>query len=125
MMKGASYRMDKYNAKTGATRLGVDITAMLPIMTARVNAVTPMIVDMETRVKQECDAAGIPTHTYAAYLAFGRELFRKVSTQEISGESLAQYAAVEIAKWVARGCVQSVLQGIRGTVFSVGAPVNP
>jgi len=43
----------------------------------------------------------------------------------MSGESAAQAAAVLIAKWVARGLTQSVLQAIRTQVFNVGAPIAP
>ena len=48
-----------------------------------------------------------------------------LSRKDISGESLALEAATLIAKWVARGLEQSVLQSIRTNVFNVGAPVAP
>jgi hypothetical protein len=40
-------------------------------------------------------------------------------------EALAQEAAVLIAKWVARGLTQSVLQAIRTDVFNVASPLAP
>ena len=41
------------------------------------------------------------------------------------GALLAMEAAVLIAKWVARGLTQAVLQAIRTDVFNVAAPVAP
>jgi hypothetical protein len=43
----------------------------------------------------------------------------------VSGESLAQEAAVLVAKWTARGLTAPVLQAIRSEVFNVGAPITP
>ena len=40
-------------------------------------------------------------------------------------EALAQEAAVLIAKWVARGLTQAVLQAIRTDVFNIAAPIAP
>jgi len=79
---------------------------------------------MELQAKQVCDAAGVPTIQYPFYLCFGREMWA-LSRKEISGESLAQEAATLIAKWVARGLTQAVLQAIRTDVFNVAAPVAP
>jgi hypothetical protein len=79
---------------------------------------------METQVKQTIDASGVPTIQYPFYLCFGREMWSRLR-KEMSGESLAQEAAVLIAKWVARGLTQAVLQAIRSEVFNVGAPIAP
>jgi hypothetical protein len=45
--------------------------------------------------------------------------------RDMSGESLSQEAAALIAKWVARGLSQPVLQAIRSEVFNVPAPIAP
>ena len=123
-MKGAIYRFQKYDAKYTPANLTRDLTVLLPKMTARFTAVTPNLVMMESQVKQTCDASGVPTIQYPFYLCFGREMF-SLSRKEISGESATQEAAVLIAKWVARGLTQSVLQAIRTQVFDVGAPAAP
>jgi hypothetical protein len=122
-MKGATYRQEKYAAKVKPARLLIDLTALLPGMTSRFTTSAPVLVAMETQVKQTLDAAGVATITYGGYLAFGREIFRLSNSQEISGESLAQIVAVKIAKWVARGLTSSVLMDIRTQVFNVGAPL--
>ena len=71
-----------------------------------------------------CDGSGVPTIQYPFYLCFGREMWSKLR-KEMSGESLAQEAAVLIAKWVARGLTQAVLQAVRSEVFNVPAPIAP
>jgi hypothetical protein len=123
-MKGAIYRMQKYDAKYTTAGLTRDLTVQLPKMTERLAAVTPMLVATESAVKQVCDGAGVPTIQYPFYLSFGREMFR-LQNREISGESLALEAAVLIAKWKARGLTESVLQAIRTDAFSVSAPIAP
>ena len=123
-MKGAIYRAQKYDAKYTPANLTRDLTVLLPKMTARFTAVTPNLVMMETQVKQVCDGSGVPTIQYPYYLNFGRELWA-LTRREISGESLAKEAAILIAKWVARGLTQAVLQAIRSEVFAVGAPIAP
>jgi hypothetical protein len=93
-------------------------------MLSRVQSQFVALTSMETQVKQTCDASGVPTIQYPFYLCFGREMW-SLQNKEVSGESLAQEAAVLIAKWVARGLTQSVLQAIRTQVFNVGAPIAP
>jgi len=123
-MIGSNYRIAAYDAKVNPTRLQSDLTALLPAMAAKMVAVTPAICAMELAVKQECDSAGVATITLPYYLDFGREMFRK-GRQDISGETLALFAAVMIAKWVARGLTQSLLEDIRTNVFNVAPPVAP
>ena len=66
----------------------------------------------------------MPTRDYPSYLAFGRSLWA-LGRKEISGESAAKEAAVQIAKWKAKGLVEAVLQGIRTDVFNIAAPIGP
>jgi hypothetical protein len=122
-MRGAQYRTQKYNAKYSAANLTRDLTAQIANMTQNMAAVTPMLVTMESQVKQVCDGAGVSTIRYPFYLCFGREMWA-LQRREISGESLAVEAAVLIAKWKARGLTEAVLQGIRTDVFSVNAPIG-
>jgi hypothetical protein len=123
-VKGAIYRNQKYDAKYTPANLIRDLTVQLPNMTARFAVVTPNLVASETAVKQVLDGAGVPTIQYPFYLCFGRELFA-LQRREISGESLALEAATLIAKWVARGLTQAVLQAVRTDVFSIAAPIAP
>ena len=117
-------RIAKWNVKYNTERIKATLDEMRPTMLQNVTAVTPMITAMELQVKQVCDGAGVPTIQYPFYLCFGREIWA-LTRKEVSGESLALEAATLIAKWVARGLTQSVLQAIRTDVFNVAAPIAP
>jgi len=96
-----------------------------PKMFEHVQTQIVSLVSMESQVKQTCDASGVSVVHYPFYLDFGRELWHITHETEMSGESAAQEAAVLIAKWVARGLTQAVLQAIRTQVFNIAAPVAP
>ncbi len=117
-------RIAKWDAKYDTTLIKTNLDKMRPTMLQNVTAIFPMIASMEMQVKQTLDAAGVPTTDYPGYLAFGREIWG-LTRKDISGESLAQAVAILLAKWVARGYTQSVLQSIRTDVFNVAAPVAP
>jgi len=117
-------RIAKWNAKFNTERIKGILDDMRPAMLANVTAVFPLITAMELQVKQTCDASGVPTIQYPFYLNFGREIWA-LTRKEVSGESLAQEAAVLIAKWTARGLTAPVLQAIRSEVFNVPAPIAP
>jgi len=123
-MQDPTRRIEKWDAKFDTTTIKTTLDKMRPKMLEHVSAVTPMIAAMELQVKQVCDGKGVPTIQYPFYLCFGREVWSLIR-KEISGESLAKESATLIAKWVARGLTQSVLQAIRTDVFNVAAPIAP
>jgi hypothetical protein len=96
-----------------------------PKMFEHVQAQIVSLTSMEIQVKQVCDLSGVSVVHYPFYLDFGRELWHITHETEMSGESAAQEATVLIAKWVARGLTQAVLETIRTQVFNIGAPVGP
>ena len=123
-MTDPTKRIARWNAKYDTARIKATLDELRPAMLAAVTAVFPLLTAMELQVKQTCDATGVPTIQYPFYLNFGREIWA-LTRKEVSGESLAQAAAVLIAKWTARGLTQAVLQAIRTDVFNVGAPIAP
>jgi hypothetical protein len=123
-MTDPTKRIARWNAKYDTARIKATLDELRPAMLAAVTAVFPLLTAMELQVKQTCDASGVPTIQYPFYLNFGREIWA-LTRKEVSGESLAQAAAVLIAKWTARGLTQAVLQAIRTDVFNVGAPIAP
>jgi hypothetical protein len=117
-------RIANWNVKYNTERIKAVLDEKRPTMLANVNAVIPMMTAMELQVKQVCDGIGAPTIQYPFYLCFGREMWA-LTRKDISGESLAQAAAVLIAKWVARGLTQATLEAVRTDVFNVVAPAAP
>ncbi len=124
MAEDPAARIAKWNTKYNTERIKATLDEMRPAMLQKVTAVFPMITAMELQVKQVCDGAGVPTRDYPSYLAFGRSLWA-LGRKEISGESAAKEAKVQIDKWKARGLVEAVLQGIRTDVFNIAAPIGP
>jgi hypothetical protein len=123
-MQDPTRRIEKWDAKFDTTNIKSTLDKMRPKMLEHVSATFTAIALMETQVKQVCDGAGVPTIMYPFYLCFGRELWA-LSRKEISGESMAQEAALLISKWVARSLSAPVLQAIRSDVFNVPAPIAP
>jgi hypothetical protein len=117
-------RLENWDTKYNLERVTAILTSKRPKMLERMGNAIVALASMENQVKQTCDASGVPTIQYPFYLNFGREMWSKLQ-KEMSGESLAQEAAVLIAKWVARGLSQPVLQAIRSEVFNVPAPIAP
>jgi len=117
-------RIDNWNQKYNLERVSAILTEKRPKMLQNMSSVVPLITAMELQVKQVCDGAGVPTIQYPFYLSFGREMWSLIRS-DISGESMALEAATLIAKWVARGLTQSLLESIRTDVFNVAAPVAP
>lgn len=124
MSMDPSKRIAKWNTKFNTERIKGILDDMRPTMYANVQAVFPLLVSMETQVKQVLDGQGVSIIDYPFYLDFGREIWR-LQRKEVSGESLAIEVATLASKWVARGLSQSVLETIRTGVFNVGAPVGP
>ena len=117
-------RIANWDTKYNLERVNAILTEKRPKMLEHISAAIVSLASMEQQVKQVCDGAGVPTISYPFYLCFGREMW-SLSNKDISGESLAQEAATLIAKWVARGLTQAVLQAIRTDVFNVAAPIAP
>jgi len=117
-------RVENWDEKFNVERISAILTGKRSKMLQHVTNVTSMITAMELQVKQVCDGAGCSTIQYPFYLCFGREIWA-LTRKDISGESMAQAAALLIAKWVARGLQAPVLQAIRSDVFNVPAPIAP
>jgi hypothetical protein len=116
-------RAAKWNLKYDPTRIKDITTAGKPEYSAHAAAVFDRLYAMELAVKQTLNASGVSVLQIAPYLAFGRELWSK--SQKMAGETLAQEAAVIIAKAVARGLTAPICQAIRSEVFNIPAPIAP
>ena len=116
-------RTAKWNLKYDPDRIQAITTAGKPTYLEHASATFNDIYAMEIAVKQVLNLAGVSVSDVADYLCFGREMWSKCKTH--SGETMAQEAAVLIAKWVARGLTLSVLETIRTGVFNVGPPAGP
>jgi hypothetical protein len=123
-MADPARRIENWTAKVTPERTAEQVTPQIGSIKQNAAHVMNDIVQMETQVRQVLNGAGVPTIQYPFYLCFGRELWSRIRNG-MDGESLAMEAAIFIAKWVARGLTQAVLQAIRTDVFNVSAPIAP
>jgi len=124
MTNDPSQRIQKWDAKFNTERVKGALDASRARMLVNVQAVFPQLTAMELQVKQVLDGLGISTALYGLYMSFAREIWSK-QRRGISGESLAQACATLVAKWVAMGLTQTVLERIRSDVFTVPPPAGP
>ena len=73
------------------------------------------------QVKQVCCGLGVATFMLPAYYCFAFEVDR-VKEMDLSGDAAAIEAGMAMAKWLARGLEQRVLEAIRSQVFNIAAP---
>lgn len=115
-------RIANFTRKTTPSRTAGIVTARAPEMKTNFGVTAAEEVSIEAQVRQVCNGAGVPTIQYPFYLCFGREMWA-LQRRGVAGESMAIEAAVLIAKWVAQGMTEGVLQAIRTDVFDVAAPL--
>jgi len=123
-MTDPARRIENWDAAYDTTTIKTKLDKKRPKMLEHVSAVQPMLAAMELQVKQVCDGAGVSVIQLPFYLCFGREMWA-LTRKDISGETMSKEAAVQVAKWKARGLTEAVLQAIRTDVFNVVAPVAP
>ena len=117
-------RIENYGVAVNPERVVEQVTPQ--IADIKTNAAQAM-VDMnqiDTQVREVINGAGVTMIQYPYYMCFGREMW-SLRRRGTTGEALAIAASVLIAKWVARGLTEAVLQGIRTDVFNVSAPIGP
>ena len=76
---------------------------------------------IRTQTKQVCCGCGVATFMLPAYYCFAFEVDR-VKEMDLGGEEVAIEAGMAMAKWLARGLEQRVLEAIRSQVFNIEAP---
>lgn len=80
--------------------------------------------NLNLQVKAYLSAQGVSSIFYMGYYAFAYQV-QKTLNSVGCGESGVVAVAILLTKWVNRGLSLSVCEGIRTTVFNVGAPASP
>ena len=126
-LRSGSDRYAKWLARfEGTTQSTCDVLSRQLVgleLKARVLASFEASYNMEGEVRAYLNTQGISTMLVGQYLNFGRQMLKL--TGRFAGETAAFEAAIFVAMWASRGLSQSVLEGIRFTVFGVSAPVGP
>ena len=121
-MTDPNQRLIAWQMKTDTGRMKETLNTLRPDMLKHYEAAVASLCEMETKVRQMLNAAGVHTIMYVPYLSYARQLYKLSRQQGISGESFALVAKVLLDKWAARGLDSAVLARIRTEVFDVVAP---
>ena len=121
-MTDPNQRRMNWQIKTQTGKVKAILDDLRPDMLKHYEAAVASLCEMETKVRQTLNAAGVHTIFYVAYLNYARQLYKLSRQQGISGESFAMGAQVLLDKWSARGLNSTVLSRIRTEVFDASAP---
>jgi len=107
MVREASRRGKKYEAKVDAEVLSRQTTALKPLMVKGQAEYFPAITSLEEKVKKLVEAEGVTTLEVRDYLNFGREIYEL--SRKFSQTTLQAEAQLRVNKWVSRGLDGSLL----------------
>jgi len=107
MVREASRREKKYEAKVDAEVLSRQTTALKPLMVKGQRDYFPQITSLEQRIKRLVEAKGVTTLQVRDYLNFGREMLDL--SKRFSGTTLNAEAQLKVNKWSERGLDGSTL----------------
>jgi len=113
--RSADKRVQAYELGLIPDVVQTKLNAKKSFMVDQEQAMQTALVDMESRIAEILDNAGVIGNFRIPYLNFGRTLFRAKGHN--SGVALSKIAAAEKAKWVALGCDASLLDKIATVVI--------
>lgn len=113
-------RVQKWRVKTEPEAVCVRLKELRPEMVKNTELMQELLVEIETRVRQVLNEAGVVTILYPFYLNFGREVFAR--RMRFAGRSLLLEVEVLLEKWVHRSLDRQVLERIREEVFTLTEP---
>lgn len=79
-----------------------------------------LLIEVERKVREVLNSAGVPVILYSYYFDFGREVWAR--KRRLGGRSLAREVEVLLVKWVLRGLSREVLERVRNEALSVDTP---
>lgn len=109
MVRSASRRKEKYEAKIDADVARARILAHKDSMVEQMEAATADLATLEAEVKKVVEGYATPVASMMIpfYLNVGRELYKK--SKKFSGNTFTMEADVVCAKWVSRGLTPAVV----------------
>lgn len=117
MAKSFSKRLESWVVKTEPEAVRDRLEGLREGMRRRYFAEQERLGEVETKVRQVLDSAGVSSITYPFYLDFGREVYARRC--RYAGPSLAREVAVLLEKWVMRDLRREVLERVRDEALSV------
>jgi len=102
MVRSASTRTNKFNAKWDGSVVNQRITEYKPFMVEQVNVAYAIQEHIEMKVKDYLEPLGMYTIQQHHYMNFAQELWAK--SRMFTGETLRMEAELVASKWLRRGC---------------------
>jgi len=102
MVRSATTRTNKFNAKWDGGVVNQRITEYKPYMVEQVNAAYAQQEEIERHVKDYLEPLGMYTIDQHRYMNYAMELWGK--SRAFTGVSLRMEAELVASKWLRRGC---------------------
>lgn len=116
--RNAERRVEKYEKSVIPDVVRAKFEALKSLMVSGQNAMQAMLVDLETKVGEILNEAGIAGVHRIPYLNFARAIFR--ASLSYSGNALKTIADAEKAKYKGLGLNETVLNKIVDAIGIVG-----
>jgi hypothetical protein len=115
-------RVNKYISKVDPDVIKDHFTNLKPSMVEQVSNVFPALYNIEVATKTVLDSAGVPMGNYPFYLAFARQVWKKVYKTRLGGQTLYNEIGIIQTAWRTRGLDNTVLTRILRDVFGIILP---
>jgi hypothetical protein len=102
MVRSATTRTNKFNAKWDGSVVNARITEYKPFMVEQINVAYPQQAMIEQKVKDYLEPLGMYTIQQHHYMNFAGELWAK--SRMFTGVTLRMEAELVASKWLRRGC---------------------
>jgi hypothetical protein len=119
-VRNALRRIEKWNIKLDGDVLSERVAKLKPMMKSQVESEFPALAEVENEVKVILGDIGLSSSLNPPYLNFARETYRM--SKRLLGKQLLREVNASMAKWIARGFDQDILERIRNAVFALTAP---
>jgi hypothetical protein len=115
-------RVNKYISKVDPEVIKDHFTNLKPSMVEQVSNVFPVLYNIEVATKTILDQSGALMSQYPFYLAFARQVWKKIYKTRLGGQTL--YTEIDIIKnaWRTRGLDPTILNNILRDVFGILPP---
>jgi hypothetical protein len=115
-------RINKYISKVDPEVIKDHFTNLKSSMVEQVSNVFPALYNIEVATKTILDQAGTPMAQYPFYLAFARQVWKKIYKTRLGGQAL--HTEIDIIKnaWRTRGLDPTIINNILRDVFGILPP---
>jgi hypothetical protein len=115
-------RINKYISKVDPEVIKDHFTNLKSSMVEQVSNIFPALYDIEVATKTILDQSGTLMAQYPFYLAFARQVWKKVYKTRLGGSTLLSEIDILKSIWRTRGLDPTILNNILRDVFGILPP---